>query len=215
MKKFLIICLLFATILPSDAFFWNKKNKILEKELEGKGYAGSLPNLEDSINKSKIKTITPIFESQDTFQDPTDLKPVPKDNPAFIDIIQKKDKNSEYTNDANKIIPMFENLLDSIENEENLQLFISKANLLTLNIDYLSNKYNGKPEYYFESMKKMQQINQYIKTISQLRKEAVIYQRYLAYTESGSIYNPENIEKQLEYLKEEITSTILLLRESS
>ena len=57
------------------------------------------------------------------------------------------------------------------------------------------------------------EVNRYIKSISELRREAVTYQRYLAYTESGSIYNPENINRQLQYLVEELNSTILLLRE--
>ncbi len=199
--------------LPSHAFFWNKKNKALEKELQGKGYAGTLPNLENKIEKSKTKVTTPIFESQDGFNDPADLKPVPKDNPAFINIIQKKDKTSQFLNDANEIIPMLEKLADCIEDNESLQLFITKANLLTLNIDSLTEKYNGKPESYYESFRKLLEVNRYVKSISQLRREAVTYQRYLAYSESGSIYNPENISQQLEYLLEELNSAILLLRE--
>lgn len=199
--------------LPSHAFFWNKKNKALEKELQGKGYAGTLPKLDDKIEKSKTKVVTPIFESQDGFNDPSDLKPVPKDNPAFINIIQKKDKTSQFLNDANEVIPMLEKLVDCIEDNESLQLFITKANLLTLNIDNLTEKYNGKPESFFESFRKLQEVNRYVKSISQLRREAVTYQRYLAYSESGSIYNPENINRQLEYLLEELNSAILLLRE--
>ncbi len=199
--------------LPSHAFFWNKKNKALEKELQDKGYAGTLPNLENKIEKSKTKVTTPIFESQDGFNDPADLKPVPKDNPAFINIIQKKDKTSQFLNDANEIIPMLEKLADCIEDNESLQLFITKANLLTLNIDSLTEKYNGKPESYYESFRKLLEVNRYVKSISQLRREAVTYQRYLAYSESGSIYNPENISQQLEYLLEELNSAILLLRE--
>ena len=74
-------------------------------------------------------------------------------------------------------------------------------------------KYDGKPESYYESFRKLTEVNRYTKTLMTLRKEAVQYQRYLAYTESGSIYNPANIEQQLEYLKEEINSAILLLRE--
>lgn len=199
--------------LPSHAFFWNKKNKALEKELQDKGYAGTLPNLENKIEKSKTKVTTPIFESQDGFNDPADLKPVPKDNPAFINIIQKKDKTSQFLNDANEVIPMLEKLADCIEDNESLQLFITKANLLTLNIDSLTEKYNGKPESYYESFRKLLEVNRYVKSISQLRREAVTYQRYLAYSESGSIYNPENISQQLEYLLEELNSAILLLRE--
>lgn len=198
--------------LPSHAFFWNKKDKALEKELQGKGYAGTLPNLGDKIEKTKTKVTTPIFESQDGFNNPSDLKPVPKDNPAFINIIQKKDKTSEFTNDAAEIIPMLEKLVDCIDDNENLQLFITKANLLTLNIDNLTEKYNGKPESYYESFRKLQEVNRYVKSIAALRREAVTYQRYLAYSSSGSIYNPDNINQQLQYLLEELNSTILLLR---
>lgn len=201
--------------LPSHAFFWNKKDKALEKELQGKGYAGTLPNLGDKIEKTKTKVTTPIFESQDGFNNPSDLKPVPKDNPAFINIIQKKDKTSEFINDAAEIIPMLEKLVDCIDDNENLQLFITKANLLTLNIDNLTEKYNGKPESYYESFRKLQEVNRYVKSIAALRREAVTYQRYLAYSSSGSIYNPDNINQQLQYLLEELNSAILLLRSDS
>ena len=85
--------------------------------------------------------------------------------------------------------------------------------LITSNIDYLIAKYDGKPESYYESFKKLIEVNQYIKTVMTLRREAAQYQRYLAYTESGSIYSPANIEQQLDYLKEEINSAIILLRE--
>lgn len=212
MKKFFICLIIMSFALPSHAFFWNKKDKALEKELQGKGYAGTLPNLGDKIEKTKTKVTTPIFESQDGFNNPSDLKPVPKDNPAFINIIQKKDKTSEFTNDAAEIIPMLEKLVDCIDDNENLQLFITKANLLTLNIDNLTEKCNGKPESYYESFRKLQEVNRYVKSIAALRREAVTYQRYLAYSSSGSIYNPDNINQQLQYLLEELNSAILLLR---
>ena len=212
MKKLIALFIILSFTLPANAFFWNRKDKALEKELQGKGYAGDLPRIEEAGEKSKTKVAEPLFEPQQ-FDNPSELKPVPKDNPAFIDIIQKQDKTSQYVNDANDIIPMLEKLYDSIEDNESLQLFVSKANLLTSNIDYLIQKYDGKPEMYYESFKKLTEVNRYTKTIMTLRREAVQYQRYLAYSESGSIYNPSNIEQQLEYLKEEINSAILLLRE--
>lgn len=107
---------------------------------------------------------------------------------------------------------MLEKLVDCIDDNENLQLFITKANLLTLNIDNLTEKYNGKPESYYESFRKLQEVNRYVKSIAALRREAVTYQRYLAYSSSGSIYNPDNINQQLQYLLEELNSAILLLR---
>lgn len=215
MKKIIICLIVLSFALPSQAFFWNKKDPQLEKELQGKGYAGNLPNLGDKIEKSKTKVTTPIFESQEGFDNPSDLKPVPKDNPAFINIIQKKDKTSQYVNDANEIIPMLEKLADCIDDNESVQLFITKANLLTLNVDYLAEKYEGKPESYFESFRKLQEVNRYVKSICTLRREAVMYQRYLAYSSGGTIYNPENIQQQLQYLLEEINSAILLLREET
>lgn len=213
MKKILICLILLSITLPSNATFWNKKNKALEQELQGKGYAGKLPDIGEKIERSKTKVTTPVFEAQEGFDDPAELKPVPKDNPAFINIIQKKDKTSQFVVDANEIIPMLEKLVDCIEDNESLQLFITKANLLTLNIDNLAEKYDGKPESYYESFRKLQEVNRYVKSISQLRKEAVTYQRYLAYSASGSIYNPENINQQLQYLLEELNTAILLLRE--
>ena len=213
MKKFFVCLILMSITLPSHAFFWNKKDKALEKELQGKGYAGTLPNLNDKIEKSKTKVTTPIFEAQEGFNDPSELKPVPKDNPAFINIIQKKDKTSQFVNDANEIIPMLEKLVDCIEDNENVQLFVTKANLLTMNIDHLNEKYDGKPESYYESFRKLLEVNRYVKSIAVLRREAVTYQRYLAYSASGSIYNPENINQQLQYLLDELNSAILLLRE--
>ncbi len=213
MKKFLICLLLLSITLPSNAAFWNKKNKALEQELQGKGYAGNLPDIGEKIERSKTKVTTPVFEAQEGFDNPADLKPVPKDNPAFINIIQKKDKTSQFVQDANEVIPMLEKLVDCIEDNESLQLFITKANLLTLNIDNMAEKYDGKPESYYESFRKLQEVNRYVKSISLLRREAVTYQRYLAYSESGSIYNPENINQQLQYLLEELNTAILLLRE--
>lgn len=212
MKKFLILLIILSFALPSYAFFWHKKDKALEKELQGKGYAGDLPSIEEPAEKSKTKVAEPLFEPQQ-FDNPSELKPVPRDNPAFVDIIQKQDKVSQYVNDVNDIIPMLEKLHDCIEDNESLQLFVSKANLLTSNIDYLMKKYDGQPESYYESFKKLTEINRYTKTLMTLRREAVQYQRYLAYSESGSIYNPANIEQQLDYLKEELNSAILLLRE--
>ena len=198
--------------LPSHAWFWEKKDKALEAELEGKGYAGTLPNLEKVFQKKEQKVTTPIFESQKGFNDPSDLKPVPKDNPAFINIISKKDKTSKYIIDANEIIPLIERLADCIEENANVQLFNTRANVLTMNLDHLMRKYEGQPESFYESFKKLTEINRYVKSVAELRREAQTYQRYLPYQTTGSVYNPENINQQLQYLLEELNNAVLLLK---
>ena len=213
MKKIVLCLILLSITLPSQAWFWDKKDKALEAELQGKGYAGSLPNLNKNMQPKEEKVTTPIFESQKGFNDPSDLKPTPKDNPAFINIISKKDKTSTYIIDANEIIPIIEKLADTIEEEGSVQLFVTRANVLSMNLDHLIKKYEGQPESYYESFKKLVEINQYVKTISQLRREAITYQRYLAYQSAGSIYNPENINQQLQYLLEELNSAVILLKQ--
>ena len=213
MKKIFLFFIIFCLALPVNAAFWNRKDKNLETEMQNKGYAGTLPDLESKFQKKETKTSTPIFESQKGFNDPKELKPTPTDNPAFIDIITKKDKTSEYVIDANEIIPLMEKLADCIEEDGNVQLFVTRANVLTMNIDHLIEKYDGQPESYYESFKKMLEINRYTKTIAQLRREAVTYQRYLAYQSSGSIYNPETINQQLQYLLEELNNAIIMLKQ--
>lgn len=213
MKRIIIVFIILCFALPSQAAFWSKKNKIPESELQGKGYAGSLPNLESNVQKKEKTNTRPLFESQKGFDNPAELKPVPKDNPAFIDIIQKKDRTSNYIIDAKEIITYMEKLVDCIEDDSNVQLFVTRANVLSMNIDNLVKKYDGQPESYYESFKKMLEVNRYVKSLAQLRREALVYQRYLAYQSSGSIYNPENINQQLQYLLEELNSAILLLKQ--
>ena len=213
MKKIVLCLILMSFALPSHAWFWEKKDKALEAELQGKGYAGTLPELNKNLQPKQKKVSTPIFESQEGFNNPSDLKPVPKDNPAFINIISKKDKTSSYVIDANEIIPLIEKLADAIEEDANVQLFVTRANVLSMNLDHLRGKYNGQPESYYESFKKLMEINQSVKTLAQLRREAVTYQRYLAYQSTGSIYNPENINQQLQYLLEELNTAVILLKQ--
>jgi hypothetical protein len=212
MKKFVLSLIILSLSFPAQAALFNKKDKALEAELEGKGYAGTLPNLNTNQPQKEQKFATPLFDAKKGFDDPADLKPVPKDNPAFIDIIQKKDRTSNYVVDANELIPMMEKLADCIEDELSLQLFVTRANVLTMNLDNISTKYEGQPESYYESFKKLMEVNRYTKAIVLLRQEAVTYQRYLAYQASGSIYNPENINQQLQYLLQELNDAIVMLK---
>ena len=107
---------------------------------------------------------------------------------------------------------VIERLADSIEEEAGVQLFVTRANVLAMNLDHLRSKYEGQPESYYESFKKLMEINQSVKTLAQLRREAVTYQRYLAYQSTGSIYNPENINQQLQYLLEELNTAVIMLK---
>ncbi len=181
--------------------------------LEQKGYTGTLPDILDKFQTTKPEKGTPIFEAEEGFDDPDKLKPVPRDNPAFVDIILKKDKTSTYVNDINRIIPQVEALIDSIENEEPVQLFVAKAITFDFSVGALRKKFDGKPESYYISYTKLMSLAMRAKSIAELRKEGAEYSKYLAYQAAGAIYAPDNIHKELEYFLEELIDTLRTLRE--
>ena len=108
---------------------------------------------------------------------------------------------------------MLEKIYDSIENREDVQKFAAKVYFFNKNADYFRDKYANKPESYFISYQRLLELSLRANTVSNLRTEAEKYKAYLAYSNSGRIYNAENIDLQLEYLKNEIESVIVILKE--
>ena len=213
MKKSLILVL--ALILSSNcsAFaLFGKDNKALEPE--GRGYVGTLPNLTNQYDTSEPAESSPIFEKTKNFHSANELKPIPREDPAFVNIILKPDKTSQYLNDLNDFILMLEKIYDSIENREDVQKFVAKVYFFKKNADYFRDKYATKPESYYESYQRVLDLSLRANAVSQLRVEAEKYKPYLAYSGAGKVYNSENIDQQLEYLKSEIESTIAVLKEA-
>lgn len=209
MKKIFII---FLILLCSQCVLAKPKPAPLSKE---GGYVGSLPDVEDRFQKSKKTTAPAIFESVDGFSDKNELKPAPRDNPAFVNIIIKKDKTSQYINDLNEIIPIVEKLANSIEKNADNQKFGAVAYFLKENVEYFQNKYKDKSESSFISYKKLSQLNMHVQTISLLRSEQATYSPYLPYSEKGYIYSDSNINQQMEYLLKEINETLAIMKEAS
>ena len=212
MKKFWILCLIFSvTQVPASAFF-NYKNQDL---YENQGYVGTLPDVTKSFHASEPTQVKPTFEKTKKFNSDNELKPVPRENPAFVNIILKQDKSSPYLNDISEFIEMLEKIYDSIEANENVQLFASRVYFFTKNADYFRDKYDGKPESSYVSFQRLMELSLHAPTVAQLRTEAEKYSPYLAYTGTGQIYNENNINEQLQYLKDEIEQTIVILKEAN
>ncbi|MCQ2743695.1 MAG: hypothetical protein MJ230_02720 [bacterium] len=55
MKRIIALFVILCLALPSNAAFWNRKDKNLEAEMQGKGYAGTLPDLESKFQKNEKK----------------------------------------------------------------------------------------------------------------------------------------------------------------
>lgn len=211
MKKSIIFLLALIFSATSAFAFFGKDEKI---DTEGKGYLGTLPNLTKQYEVTEPAQGTPIFDKTQQFHSSNELKPIPREDPSFVNIILKPDKTSEYINDLNDFIIMLEKLYDSIENREDVQKFAAKVYFFNKNADYFRDKYANKPESYFISYQKLLELSLRANTISNLRVEAEKYKAYLAYSNAGKIYNSENIDLQLDYLKNEIESVIVILKEA-
>ncbi len=211
MKKCTILILLFIFVLSSNLVIAKGR----PESFGGSGYVGTLPDLTRGYEPAEPKQVMPEMNPSKTFNSENELKPVPRDNPAFVNIILKSEKTTQYVNDLNEFIPMLENIYDLIDNNSNVQIFNAKVYYFNKSADYLRDKYINKPESQFVSFKRLMELSMHAKSIALLRNEAEKYNPYLAYGSAGYIYNPNNITEQLDYLKTEIEQTILILKEAN
>lgn len=211
-SRFYVIIVLFAlAILHSNVCCAKDR----PESFDGRGYVGTLPDLTREYEPAEPKQSTPEINKAKDFNSEDEIKPVPRDNPTFVNIILKPDKTSQYVNDLNEFIPMLEKIYDLIEDNSNVQIFNAKVYYFNKNADYFRDKYKDKPESQFVSYKRLMELSMHARSIALLRNEAEKYNPYLAYGSAGYIYNPNSISEQLGYLKTEIQQTILLLKESN
>lgn len=214
MRKYkLFYVLIFTALLLGNSGNCFGKEKI--ESFDGKGYVGTLPDLTRSYEPQEAKQQEPEMVKSKDFNSENELKPVPRDNPTFVNIILKSDKTSQYVNDLNEFIPMLESIYDLIDNDSNVQVFNAKVYYFNKNADFFRDKYINRPESHFVSYRRLMELSMHARSIALLRTEAEKYNPYLAYGSSGYIYNPNSLTEQLGYLKTEIEQTILLLKESN
>ena len=209
----LFYILFFVFLLCTNSISCFAKEKI--ESFDGKGYVGTLPDLTRNYEPQETKQQEPEIVQSKDFNSESELKPVPRDNPTFVNIILKSDKTSQYVNDLNEFIPMLESIYDLIEDEKNVQIFNAKVFYFNKSVDFFRDKYINRPESHFVSYKKLMDLSLHARSIALLRSEAAKYNPYLAYGSSGYIYNPNNVTEQLGFLKTEIEQTILILKESN
>ena len=210
MKK-LIAILLISVLTPSCCFgaFFKKK----DVDIDGnEGYVGKLPDITKEYEQSEVEVAPPIYDKTQDFHSGNAIKPIPRDDPSFVNIILKKEKTSEYVNDLQEFIEMLEKIYDSIEDKEDVQRFASRVYYLNANADYLKEKYSNKPESGFVSFKQIMKASDEAKEVLRIRSEAEKYKKYLAYTDTGYEYSKNNIDMQLFNLQLSLEKTINLLK---
>lgn len=206
MKKLFAIIFILTLCAPA----YSAKNNY-----DGMGYVGKLPDVTKSFTPSEAKSTKPVFEQVQNFHSVNQVKPAPRDNPSFVNIILKQDKATQYITDLNEFIPMLEKIYDSIEDKENVQLFNAKVYFFNKNADYLRSKYADKPEGEYISFKKLMEVSTHAKSVALLRSEAQKFNPYLAYGGAGYIYDPNNIDEQLSFLKIEVERALFLLKDAN
>lgn len=181
------------------------------------GYKGSLPNIEPQFEylKTTPKVTQPLFNSIDELDKPAGYTKTPRDNKTYVDLILKKDKTSPYINDLNDIITIMEKMQKCIEGQGNVQKFNAIASSIIDHADYMNEKYANKPEKYYISFKKYQELAAQARAIATLRCEAQIYIKYLTYQNEGQVYSKENIQRQMSYFSQELNTTIQVLRDAN
>jgi len=212
MKKIFTILLLLFLSVTQSAFSFSKKADITIPE--GSGYVGTLPNVTERFQKFQPEESKPSYELQEMFNDQNGITPAPTNDPAFINIIMKKDKTSQYINDLRDIIVIIEKIQTCIEDEDNIQKFNAKTYYLKESVKYLKNKYQNRAEGSYISYRKLLQLNSHIQAVSQLRVESEIYTPYLTSAQNGNLFTQNNINTQLDYLLAEIKDTLVVLKEA-
>lgn len=210
------LCIIFLIILSAPlncygAFF----SKQADNVDTSKGYVGTLPDLTKEYAPSETSVSTPIFDKTKEFNSANEVKPVPRDDPAFVNIILKQDKLSPYVSDLQEFIEMLEQIYDSIESGENVQRFAARVYYFKKNAEYFGEKYANEPESSYISYEKILELSAQAQSVANLRTEAEKYKPYLAYTGSGAIYNSNSIDQQLEYLKTEVERIINILKDTN
>lgn len=177
------------------------------------GYKGTLPDVIERFQKYIPQTARPNFQSVDAYNTSKGFKPVPRDNPTYVNVIIKKEKLSDFTNDINELIPIVENVISAITKNETEQLFAAKTNYLFDNAEVLRKKYEDKPEKYYPAYNAIISVSNHAKSIVSIRNEALVYSAYLPYQSDGYMYNPKYINEQLGYLLNELEETVRLMKE--
>lgn len=211
MKKIFLLLLLIIFACPQAILAKTQTSSIPENS----GYVGTLPDLESRFKKSSEETSIPAFETESGFNDKDDIKPAPRNNPAFVNIIVKKDKTSQYINDLNGLILILQQLENTMETKDSLQLFSAKSYYFKENVEYFRDKYSNRAEGSYPSFKKVMQINTHIQAVSQLRQEKEVYSPYITSDSNGNAFSQNNITQQMSYLLDDIKSTIVLLKDAN
>ena len=204
-------------VKEKKGFFSKFKKEKKSNPEEQTGYYGTLPNISrDFAYKKQVANTTSEIDAKIPTKEELDnenLKPAPFDDALFLDVIVKKEKNSQYVNDIQKTKFALNNLKKCIEEQGDIQRFNACVNVIDLYVQNLKTKYKDKSESLKESYIDILSTNYYAKLLGNLMYDANYYSRYIP-TNQGK-YSKENIANEQKELLAKINKTIFLINNES
>ena len=200
MKK--ILCLFSLYIFSTTAF--------------GAGYVGTLPNVEAEFSYLKKehseKSSAPFSVEELDKQNEAKLKPIPRDNDNYVDIIIKKDKSSKYINDVNSVVIILEKLRKCLNTDQSIQMFNAIVSNFIDNVEYIRVEYKDKPESNYLSYNRLISLSAQARETANFRTQGLAYEKYIPYTSSDNIYTKEALNQKLDSLLNNVNDTIFILK---
>ncbi len=182
----------------------------------GAGYVGTLPNVDGEFSYLKKEvsenSIAPFSVEEPDKQNVSKLKPIPRGDDNYIDIIIKKDKTSQYINDINSVIIILEKLRKCMNTDNDIQKFNAIISNLMDNVSYIREEYKDKPESNYLSYERIYQLSKLASDTAKFRMNGQAAAKYLPYTSSENIYTKENLDQKLEALLTNVNETIFILK---
>ncbi|MCD7878485.1 MAG: hypothetical protein LUG16_00965 [Candidatus Gastranaerophilales bacterium] len=182
----------------------------------GAGYMGTLPDIESEFvhlkKQTSEKASAPYSVEELDKQSESKLKPIPRKNDDYVDIIIKKDKTTNYINDINSVILVLEKLRKCLNTNQDIQKFNAIVSNLIDNIEYIRIEYKDKQESNYLSYGRLIQLSALARETATFRMKSLTTQPYLPYTSSDNIYTKENLDAKLENLLVNVNETIFILK---
>ncbi len=182
----------------------------------GAGYVGTLPDVEAEFSylrkEHSEKAMTPFSVEELDRQNESKLKPIPRDDEDYVDIIIKKDKTTKYIKDINSIIIILEKLRKCLNTNQDIQMFNAIVSNLIDNVEYVKEEYKDKPESNYLSYNRIISVSAMARETAAFRTQGLASMKYLPYTSSNNIYTKENLNKKLEDLLIYVNETIFILK---
>ena len=182
----------------------------------GAGYVGTLPDIDSEFaylrKKTPEKAQAPFSVKELDEKTESKLKPIPREDDSYVDIIIKKDKTTKYLKDVNGVIVVLEKLRKCLNTNQDIQMFNAIVSNFIDNVEYIRTEYKGKPEENYLSYNRLILMSSQAREVANFRTQGYARMKYHPYSSEENIYTQENLNEKLENLLINVNETLFILK---